>query len=345
MSGVTESAMAEPHESEPTASDPQWHDITAEDLHGAILAPGPEDNKYTRGVVLLATGSQTYPGAAVLSAQAAGHAGAGMLRYTGPEKVARAVLAARPEVVRGLGRCNALVIGSGIPDIREDERQELMPKTRKRAAVAYPTVVDAGALTFVEPGSRDTVITPHAGELSTLLNRLDIADLSRADVEATPGRAAELAATAIGCTVLLKGHVSHIVSVDSERQVTARYRVTAPNSWMATAGTGDVLAGLLGALLAARHAREEGANLALDAACAAWLHGRAGWVASQRNAGVPPQLREILASTGELANGMVGIPVGAPVLALEVAQAIPAVIAALLAQPVSALLAPPVSVL
>lgn len=311
-------------------TEPNWRDITAADLQGSLLAPGPEDNKYTRGVVLLATGSQTYPGAAVLSSQAAGHAGAGMLRYTGPEKVARAVLAARPEVVRGLGRCNALVIGSGIPDIREDERQELMPSPRKRAAAAYPTVVDAGALTFVEPGIRDTVITPHAGELAALFNRLDIANLSRSQVEAEPGKAAELAATELGCTVLLKGHVTHIVSADAQRQVTARYRVTAPNSWMATAGTGDVLAGLLGTLLAARHTRDAAPNLGLDAACATWLHGRAGWVASQRNAGVPPQLREILASTEELANGTVGVPVGAPVLALDVAQAIPAVIAAVL---------------
>lgn len=294
-----------------------WRGLTIEDLRSSVTVPGPGDDKYSRGVVLLATGSQTYPGAAILGAQAAGRAGAGMLRYTGPERVGRAVLAARPEVVRGLGRCNALVIGSGIPDIREDERQELMPKTTKSS---YPAVVDAGALTLVEPGLRDTVITPHAGELSALFSRTGIGKISREEIEQEPARAAELAAHSLGCTVLLKGHVTHVASAD------AQYRITAPNSWMATAGTGDVLAGLLGTLLAARHARGEHANLALDAACAAWVHGRAGWLASQRNAGTNPSLQEISASDSDLAGG----PVGAPVLALEVAEAIPAVFAAVL---------------
>lgn len=302
------------HEANPT-----WHDIAADDIRAAVTAPGPSDNKYTRGVVLLATGSTTYPGAAVLSAQAAARTGAGMLRYTGPERVGRAVLAARPEVVRGLGRCDSLVIGSGIPDIREDERQEIMPKTGKSA---FPTVVDAGALTMVEPGLRDTVITPHAGELATLLSRLDIARLSREEIERRPDRAAVLAAQSLRCTVLLKGHVTHVASAQ------AHYRITAPNSWMATAGTGDVLAGVLGTLLAARQARGQAPAPALDAACAAWLHGRAGWLVSQRNALASPALREILADTDVLAKG----PLGGPVLASEVAAAVPAVLAAVLAR-------------
>lgn len=298
----------------------EWRELTATDVRESLRPPGAADNKYTRGVVLLATGSQTYPGAAVLSAQAAARTGAGMLRYTGPEKVARAVIASRPEVVRGLGRCNALVIGSGIPDVREDERQELMPRSTRRSA-SYPTVVDAGALTFVERKLRDTVITPHAGELESLLKRLEIAELSREEIEAEPAKAAELAALKLECTVLLKGHVTHVAGASN-------YWVKAPNSWMSTAGTGDVLAGLLGTLLAARHARDEAANLPLDAAAAAWLHSRAGWLASQRNAGLTPQLGELCASTAELASG----PVGAPIVALDVAKAIPAVIAAVLAQ-------------
>lgn len=296
-----------------------WHDVTVEDVRSTLSIPGPEDNKYTRGVVLLATGSNTYPGAAVLSAQAAGRTGAGMLRYTGPERVARAVLSARPEVVRGLGRCDALVIGSGIPDIREDERRELMPKKSKSA---YPTVVDAGGLTLVEPGLRDVLITPHAGELEALLARLDIAKLSRAEIEREPAKAAALAAEALGCTVLLKGHVMHVVST------AGKYRVVSPTSWMATAGTGDVLSGVLGTLVAARQARGEEPNLALDAACGAWLHGRAGWLASQRNAGLVPQPDAVAQPTEYL----VSEATGAPLLALDVAEALPAVFAAVLAR-------------
>ncbi|MDJ1369910.1 ADP-dependent NAD(P)H-hydrate dehydratase [Gulosibacter molinativorax] len=301
------------------ATTPTWRDISLDDLRSVLQTPGASDNKYTRGVVLLATGSQTYPGAAVLSAQAAGRAGAGMIRYTGPERVGRAVLAARPEVVRGLGRCDSLVIGSGIPDIREDERQELMPKPRRSA---YPAVVDAGALTFVTPGLSETVITPHAGELAALFKRLEISELSREDIEADPAHAASLAADALRCTVLLKGAATHVASAD------ARFRVVAPTSWLSTAGTGDVLAGLLGSILAARHARGEDANLALDAAAAVWLHGRAGWLAAQRNAGAQPPHAAMCAPAEELLAG----PIGAPILALDVAEAIPTVIAAVLAR-------------
>ncbi|MGO1542844.1 MAG: ADP-dependent NAD(P)H-hydrate dehydratase [Gulosibacter sp.] len=301
-----------------TDTNASWQELSVQQLRSSVRAPGPEDDKYSRGVVMLATGSQMYPGAAVLSAQAAGHSGAGMIRYTGPEKVAELVLSTRPEVVRGLGRCNALVIGSGVPDIREDERRSLMPS---KAKAKYPTVVDAGALTLLEPGQRDTIITPHAGELSNLLERLEIARLSRQEIEADPGASARLAARELGCTVLLKGRVTHVVQGETQ------LRITALNSWLATAGTGDVLAGILGTLLAARHARGEVADHATDAAAAAWLHSRAGWLASQRNAGHNPDPFQLLATDKSFRRE----PIGAPILASHVAEAMPAVIASVLA--------------
>ena len=105
-----------------------------------IAVPGPDDDKYSRGVLGLVTGSERYPGAAVLGAEAALHTGVGMLRYLGGAR--DAVLARRPEAVTAEGRVQAWVLGSGI-----DPDDPLLGE-RMRAALAegVPTVLDAGAL-------------------------------------------------------------------------------------------------------------------------------------------------------------------------------------------------------
>ena len=302
------------------AVDPErWHTTTAGDVRRCLAAPSESDNKYRRGVVLLATGSTTYPGAAVLTAQASCRAGAGMVRYSGPARVADAVLAVRPEVVHGFGKFDALVIGSGIPDAREDERAALY---RSALACGVPTVVDAGGLTLVEPGHENLVITPHARELSGLMERLDLTRMDAAEIEESKGEAAVTAARELGCTVLLKGRHTFVVNGEVRRHVRS------PNSWLATAGTGDVLAGILGTILAARHARDDDHDHVETTAAAAWLHARAGWLASQRNAGLQVAPTSVHAPSSMLDHG----PLGGPVLASDVAHALPGVLAAVLAK-------------
>ncbi len=299
-----------------------WSTVHATQVRSVIQAPRETDNKYDRGVVLLATGSTTYPGAAVLSAQAACRTGAGMVRYLGPTVVAQGVLAVRPEVVHGAGTYHCLVIGSGIPDARDDDRGVLL---QDAVDGRIPVVADAGALSLVTPGMAGLVITPHARELSTLLKRLNLANWSAEQIAESKGAAAAAAARMLGCTVLLKGRHTYIAQGD--------YKVTVrtPNSWLATAGTGDVLAGVLGTLIAAQVSRGITVNaeqLAQTTAAAAWLHARAGWLASQHNAGVPVTPNNVHAPSTMLDNG----PLGGPILASDVAQALPGVVAAVLAK-------------
>lgn len=299
-----------------------WSTVHASQVRAVIQPPGETDNKYDRGVVLLATGSHTYPGAAVLTAQAACRTGAGMVRYLGPTVVAQGVLAVRPEVVHGAGTYHCLVIGSGIPDAREDERAVLL---QGALDAEIPVVADAGALCLVEPGMRGVVITPHARELSSMLKHLGLANWSAEEIAASKGGAAAAASRMLGCTVLLKGR--HTYVANGEFRATVR----TPNSWLATAGTGDVLAGTLGALIASQLGHGVELNeerLAQTTAAAAWLHARAGWLASQQNAGVPVAPNNVHAPSTMLDHG----PLGGPILASDVAQALPGVVAAVLAK-------------
>jgi NAD(P)H-hydrate repair Nnr-like enzyme with NAD(P)H-hydrate dehydratase domain len=95
-----------------------WQEWTAEDAAEWISAPGAGDDKYTRGVLGVVTGSQDYPGAAVLGVEAAHRTGVGMVRFTGPRALRQAVLARRPETVTVSGRVQAWLIGSGIDQNR-----------------------------------------------------------------------------------------------------------------------------------------------------------------------------------------------------------------------------------
>ncbi|ACZ29709.1 YjeF-family domain protein [Xylanimonas cellulosilytica DSM 15894] len=289
-----------------------------DDVAARWVVPGPRDHKYTRGVVGVVAGTATYPGAAVLAASAAVQAGAGMVRYQGPDVVGRSVLAARPEVVTAGGRVQAWVLGPGLPATGGDDGQ----RERARAALAaasgwpaeaqrvlpagsesaVPAVVDAGALALLDqPCPGWVVLTPHAGELATLLAARG-EGVERADVEAEPLRWARRAHELTGATVLLKGAATVVVGPGATVFVQAEAL-----AWAATAGSGDVLAGLLGAMLAARSvelvARPDRA--AEVAAAAALVHGRAAHRATP----------------------------GGPAPALAIAGALPATIAALLASP------------
>jgi ADP-dependent NAD(P)H-hydrate dehydratase / NAD(P)H-hydrate epimerase len=235
-------------------------EFTAADARAWIAVPGADDDKYSRGVVGFVTGSGRYPGAAVLGVEAALHTGVGMVRYRGPGRATRLVLQRRPEVVTADGRVQAWVVGSG----QDPENRDESALTRAFAQ-DVPIVIDGGALDRVRDATGHAILTPHAGELATLLG------VERGDVVADPAGSAERAAAEFGATVLLKGHVTHVATPEG-----LQHRVTAPTTWLATAGSGDALAGILGALVATH----PGGDHAALAATAAVLHGLAGERAS-----------------------------------------------------------------
>jgi len=240
----------------------------AEDAAAWLTPPNPDDHKYLRGVLGFLTGSDAYPGAAVLGVDAALHAGVGMVRYVGGPAVASLVLQRRPEVVVGDGMAQAWVAGSGIA---ADDEASLGPI---RAAIAEGArmVLDAGALRLAGDAFGPTVLTPHAGELAGLLG------LDRRAVEAEPAPSARRLADETGAVVLLKGATTLVT--DGSRVVS----VAQATPWLATAGAGDALAGVIGALLATRAAREPEAitedALVSIAATAAFVHGSAARLAA-----------------------------------------------------------------
>ncbi|EON25213.1 carbohydrate kinase, YjeF related protein [Nocardioides sp. CF8] len=229
----------------------QQHDVAA-------LLPRPARNaqKYTRGVVGVRAGSDTYPGAALLCVAGASCGLAGMVRYVGPDAVADRVRVVHPEVV-GPGRVQAWVVG---PGGGESAGEAL------RAALAdgVPLVVDADALAEVDgPFAVPTVLTPHAGELAAMLG------VPRETVEARPLEHARHAADRYDAVVLLKGRHTLVARPGGQVRVT-----TTGLPWLATAGAGDVLAGLVGALLAA------GLDAWDAASVGSWVHGAAATEAS-----------------------------------------------------------------
>lgn len=260
-----------------------------DDTRRVLGMPTADDDKYSRGVVGLRTGSRQFPGAAVLGVAGAWRTGVGMVRYVGPARATRLVLARRPETVTVSGRVQAWVIGSGTSsnDRADAETQALRAILRG----AEPVVVDAGALDLATSATAPTVITPHAGEHARLRATLGL-DSARA--RSGPS-AAETAAT-LGAVVLLKGSTTVVASPDGWQCA-----IEAPTSWLATAGTGDVLAGILGAVTASAVAREASVSLAECAATAAWLHGQAARAASDAVS-------------------------GGPITALDVAERVPAVV-------------------
>lgn len=247
----------------------------ADDVAALLPAPAADADKYSRGVVGVAAGSDRYPGAGVLCAGGAVRAGAGYVRYLGgaPE----AVRAAWPTVVAGEGRVDAYVCGSGMaggPQGPEQQRELV----RRVLDSDLPAVLDAGALDVGAGALRGrrapTLITPHAGEFARLTGR---------DPAGDPLGAALAAARDLGVHVLLKGQRTVVAAPDGR----ARVNLTA-TTWLSTAGTGDVLAGAAGALLAAAAKRGDPDVLQV-AASAAFLHGLAG-----RYAPVPLNAADLL---------------------------------------------------
>ncbi|WP_035060668.1 ADP-dependent NAD(P)H-hydrate dehydratase, partial [Cellulomonas bogoriensis] len=230
-----------------------------EDLDVRRVWPVPDApaHKYTRGVVGVVAGSVPYPGAAVLTVAGATATGCGMVRYVGPAHVREQVVAAHPEVVAGGStqvRVQAWVVGPGVQD--EDQSARVREVLQAAAAQDVPVVVDAGALDDVPDRVPATVVlTPHAGELARFLSARGV-PVERSQVEAEPVRWAREAHVRSGATVLLKGAVTLVVGAGDESCAPVLAQGPAP-AWLATAGAGDVLAGVLGALLAGVGARSD----------------------------------------------------------------------------------------
>jgi hydroxyethylthiazole kinase-like uncharacterized protein yjeF len=243
-------------------SDPAVRLPDGEDIAGWWPVPGPASDKYTRGVVGIATGSAKYPGAALLSVSGALAGPTGMVRYAGSAH--REVVRAHPSVVAAsrvgeAGRVQAWVCGSGLGT--DDEARTTL---RSVLATSLPVVLDADALTLLVDGRhaedlrRDAplVVTPHDGEFKRLAAEPPGPDRI--------GAACKLAAW-MNAVVLLKGDRTIVATPAGEVWVNPT-----GSSALATAGSGDVLAGLLGSLLAGGLPPERAA------VAAAFVHGLAG---------------------------------------------------------------------
>jgi hydroxyethylthiazole kinase-like uncharacterized protein yjeF len=243
--------------------------------------PGPASEKYSRGVVGVATGSQTYPGAAVLSVAGALAGPTGMVRYAGgalAQVLSRHASVIATERVGDAGRVQAWVCGSGLGT---DERA--LTELRSVLAASVPAVLDADALTLLVDGSMArhlrareaaVVVTPHDREFARLAGE-------------PPGKdrvaSALRLASWMQAVVLLKGDRTVVATPDGRA-----WANPTGTSALATGGTGDVLAGLLGSLLAG------GLTAERAAVSAAYLHGLAGREAARHGPVIAPDVAAAL---------------------------------------------------
>jgi ADP-dependent NAD(P)H-hydrate dehydratase / NAD(P)H-hydrate epimerase len=257
---------------EPVARAPQRDDISE-----LLPRPGPESDKYRRGVLGLLAGSNRFTGAALLSAGGAVHGGAGMVRVvTEPGAAAlvrqvwpETVITVHPEdaswdLIGSVGRVQAWTAGPGM-----GTEPDAVARLTAILGTDLPVLVDADGLTILSqhpellPRAAPTLITPHAGELARLLGT------DPDQVQARRLEHARQATERLGVTTLLKGSTTVIVSPEGPVLVNPT-----GTPWLATAGSGDVLSGLAGSLLA------QGLAPAQAALAAAYLHGLAARIAA-----------------------------------------------------------------
>jgi len=250
---------------------------TVRDAANCITTPSDLDHKYSRGVLGVITGSAQYPGAAVLTSAAASATGIGMIRFHSSSGLAHLVLHATPSVVVQPGKVTAWLVGSGIGAKKySDFTTWLRHRWFKLTTLqSVPTVLDAGALHLAGSLEQPTLITPHSGELSKLLTARGVS-VSAEAIEGNPKKWVQEAAHTLGVTVLLKGAITYVAN-DS---VLIELPVATP--WLATAGTGDVLAGIIGSLVATNTVEilNDYNYLAYVAATGALIHARAAEIAS-----------------------------------------------------------------
>ena len=250
----------------------------SEDIAGLLPRPGAESDKYRRGVLGLLAGSDRFGGAVVLAAGGALRGGAGLVRVVTASAAAAAVRQAWPEAVLtvypddagwdligSVGRVQAWVAGPGM-----GTGQDAVARLAAILGTALPVLVDADGLTILSqhrdllPREAPTLITPHAGELARLLGT------EAASVEARRLEHARRAAAELGVTVLLKGSTTVVVGGTGG----PAFVNPTGTPWLATAGSGDVLSGLAGSLLA------QGLPAAEAGIAAAYLHGIAARLAA-----------------------------------------------------------------
>jgi ADP-dependent NAD(P)H-hydrate dehydratase / NAD(P)H-hydrate epimerase len=250
--------------------------LEAPDVGPLLPVPDASDDKYTRGVVGVVAGSPAYQGAGVLATGAAVHGGAGMVRYLG--RAPDVIRARFPEVVVHEGarphdvRVQSWVVGPGLGT--DDAAMGLLTDVLRSD---LPVIIDADAITLAAraPGlvhgrSAPTVITPHDREFARLAG----------DVGADRIGAARRAADEFRAIVLLKGNATVVAEPGGRAFVNPT-----GTPWLGTAGSGDVLSGLIGSLLAAR------LEAPLAAAVGAFLHGVAGQIAASDG---PPSAVDVL---------------------------------------------------
>jgi NAD(P)H-hydrate epimerase len=261
----------------------------------ALPIPGASDHKYTRGHAVVVGGAEM-PGATRLASRAARRAGIGMLTVAAPKSVHSVYLADQPglilrdvaELLPVLGdrRVTAILVGSGLPPSEETRALVIAA-----AACGRPLVVDGGGLSgfagdlasLTRHGRSDIILTPHEGEFARLFPHLqDKPDkLARARAGAAESR----------CTIILKGADTVIATPEGR----AAINLDAP-AWLATAGSGDILAGLTAGLLG------QGMPPFEAAAAAVSLHGMAatahgpGLIAEDLPEQLPAILRRLMES-------------------------------------------------
>jgi len=276
------------------------------DLLRTTPLPAPGEDKDQRGRVLVAGGNRAVPGAILLAAEAALRAGAGKLQIAAGGSLAlglglrlpEALVMALPEtedgdlspdaaeaLAKAAQRTDALLLGPGMMD-----RDAAMALVEAALARLDPEggpalVLDAGALCghaalreALRPHAGRAVLTPHAGEMATILG------VERAEVEADPLAAGRRAAAAVQQVVIMKGACTQVISAEGEA-----WEYAGGGPGLATSGSGDVLAGILAGLLA------RGLPPSQAACWAVWLHGEAGVRLAQRIGPIGFLARELAA--------------------------------------------------
>jgi NAD(P)H-hydrate repair Nnr-like enzyme with NAD(P)H-hydrate dehydratase domain len=200
--------------------------------------------------------------------------GVGMVRYFGPRVARMLVLRQSPEIVIKSGQVQAWLIGPGIDFKRVRRRRRRLIEDAVDQKI--PLILDAGAISLTSRIAAPTLITPHFRELSSLLAMSNI-EVEAKEIQAAPMTWALRTAREFGVCVLLKGTRTVVA--------TGQIAIEMPPApaWLATAGTGDVLSGILGALLATQsnQVKERPEFLAGLAATGSWIHSEAARTASQ----------------------------------------------------------------
>lgn len=288
-----------------------------------LFAPSADEDKYRRGVVGVVAGSDTYPGAGLLTTFAASNTGVGMVRLNSTRRVEDLVLHYAPGVVTVGGRIQSGVIGPGCTNERYDDCREL---AQFCIDSKLPLVIDAGALDLVrslvdyaDAHSRclsRAILTPHHGEAARLLTQFGH-QLSRADVDADPATSAKELASLTGAIILLKSATTLCSYLHHDQGNRTQEIISIPQEtpWAGVAGSGDVLAGTVAGIAAgfqARAERRQGNPSISEAECAslaslgAWVHAQAAFLASVGSEGHahPIQAIDIARALPEIIGGL-----------------------------------------